>query len=139
MSHHAPSPKMRWMFLLSIFLMMVHKYESFKTAEWEFAPAYLAILNWNLEKGEMLFLTFITVLFVGLIWCFIIICWNPGQWIFLGFWGLTFLLEWHHIFRTISSGAYYSGLFSAMVYVIFGFFYWWVLGKNYITGYLKVK
>ncbi|MDP4265428.1 MAG: HXXEE domain-containing protein [Bacteroidota bacterium] len=125
------SGKMRWFFLLSIILMMAHKFECFQTAEWKFAPAYLYILDLGLDKGEMLFLTFVTMMFVGLLWCFIIIAWRYGQLLFLAFWGLTFILELHHLIRSLVSGSYYSGFYTAIVYVLFGFIYWRELSRHF--------
>lgn len=125
------SQKMRWFFLVSIILMLAHKFECYKTNEWEVAPAYLYILDLGLDKGRMLFLTFITMVFVGLFWCFIIIAWRYGQLAFLTFWGLTFALELHHLIRALISGHYYSGLYTGIVYVLFGFMYWRELIRNY--------
>jgi hypothetical protein len=119
-----PSYAMKVVFLLSILLMGVHKIESFYTREWEFAPIYLYFLNQDYSRGEIIFLSFVVTLFVGLAWVWIIISFRAGKWIFLGFWGLTFFEEWHHLIRTYHSGQYYTGLFSAILYGLFGIVYW---------------
>lgn len=126
-----PSKKMRWFFLLSIILMLVHKIECFQTTEWKFAPIYLYILDLGLDQGKMLFLTFVTMLFVGLFCCFIIISWRHGQLFFLLFWGGTFILEFHHFIRFLISGSYYSGLYTGIVYMIFGVIYWGELIRHF--------
>lgn len=131
MLRKTPSAKMMWFFLISIFLMVIHKYESFKTAEWDFAPGYLFVLQMGLGDGKMLFLTFVTMVFVLLFWSFIIIFTQTGKWLFLAFWGLTFLLEYHHLARALLAGSYYSGLYSAILYVLFGFFYWGEYFRNF--------
>lgn len=122
---------MRLFFLFSITLMMAHKFECFVKAEWKVGPVYLYILDLGLDKGKMVFLTFVTMLFVGLLWCFVIMSWRYGQLSFLTFWGLTFILELHHIIRVLIAGSYYTGLFTAIVYVLFGFIYWRELIMNY--------
>jgi hypothetical protein len=111
--------------------MIMHKVECFKTTEWEVAPVYRYILDLGLDNGKLLFLTFVIMLFVGLFWCFIIISWHHGQLLFLAFWGLTFIVESHHMIRSLISESYYSGLYTGIVYVLFGFIYWRELIKNY--------
>lgn len=120
----AMSARMKLYFLLSILLMLLHKVESFQTLEWEFAPMYKYVLSLGYERGPLLFLTFICILFLGLFWCFLLLAWRWGQWVLLVVWGLTFLLEWHHLWRTLQSEAYYSGLITGVLYGCFGFIYW---------------
>lgn len=116
--------RMKWYFFLSILLMLLHKVESYRTHEWEFAPGYQYALSLGFEKGPLLFLTFVSILFLGLFWCFLIMAWRWGQWLLLTVWGLTFLLEWHHVWRTLQAGEYYSGLITALLYICFGLLYW---------------
>jgi hypothetical protein len=63
-----PSGQMKGVFLVSIWLMGVHKIESYQTREWDFAPSYRYFLNLDLSKGETLFLAFVVMLFIGLFW-----------------------------------------------------------------------
>lgn len=124
MSLSKPSPKMRLLFLLSILLMAGHKIESYQTHEWDYAPAYQYFLGLGFEKGEILFLTFVSMLFFGLLWSVCIIFWRNGQWLLLTIWGLTFVLELHHILRSLLANAYYSGVYTAILYALFGVLYW---------------
>lgn len=113
--------------------MALHKAESYYTGEWNTAPVYQAILGMELEAGEMLFLSFVITLFAGLLCCLFILSFRSGTVFFLAFWGLTFLLEFHHLVRTLAGGHYYSGLFSALAYIVLGFFYWKDLLRHFHT------
>ncbi len=47
------------------------------------------------------------------------------------FLGLIFILEIHHVVKTISVMGYYPGIASALLIYILGFFYWKELIKNW--------
>jgi hypothetical protein len=74
--------------------------------------------------GEAMFLTFIFWLFCGLIMGWLIL--RGGAWptLALGVWGLTYILEWHHLVRTAVKGGYYSGLVTAVLYLSFGLLFY---------------
>jgi len=133
MSVPSLSARMKWYFFLSLLFMMLHKVESYRTHEWEFAPGYRYVLSLGFDHGPLLFLTFVSILFLGLFWCFLIMAWRWGQWLLLTVWGLTFLLEWHHVWRTLQAGEYYSGLITALLYISFGILYWMEYGKHFLT------
>lgn len=118
------SKKMKGYFFLSLLLMLLHKVESYQTNEWVYSPVYKFILSLGFDKGPLVFLTFVSILFLGLFWCFLVISWRWGQWCLLFFWGLTFILELHHFVRTLIAGEYYSGLITGLLYCCFGFLYW---------------
>jgi hypothetical protein len=126
-----PTQRLKMMFLTAVFLMGLHKVECWFTGEWLESPffqslihsAYWAGMDTEAVLGEAVFLTFIFWLFAGLGMGFVLL-WG-GRWtlIPLGIWGLTFILEWHHVVRTISRGGYYSGVFTSVVYLAFMAFY----------------
>jgi Protein of unknown function with HXXEE motif len=120
----APTRKMRWWFLISFLLMIAHKIESFMFDEWAYSPVYQYFLSFDMDPGRLLFLTFVTTVFAGLAWCFIIIFWRYGPALFLSFWGLTFFFELHHLIRAWRSESYYAGVYTSVIYSIFGWFYW---------------
>lgn len=120
-------------FAASVLFMGFHKIESYFTGEWNTAPVYQAILGMQLEAGEMLFLSFVITLLAGLLCCLLIISLRSGTVYFLAFWGLTFLLEFHHLVRTLAGGHYYSGSLTAMAYIILGVFYWKELIRHFRT------
>ncbi len=127
-----PSGRMKGVFLFSILLMGFHKIESFKTHEWEFSPLYKYFLHLDLTRSEVLFLAFVVTLFAGLFWLWVVVSLTNGKWIFLGFWGLTFLLEWHHLIRSLNAGQYYPGTITATFYVLFGIIYWHVFISHFV-------
>lgn len=126
------SATMKRLFQASIALMAAHKVECWLTDEWTDSPFF----TWLVElpaagapippeaAGELVFLTFVTWLFIGLTMAALVLRGGAGPAIALGLWGLTFLLEWHHVVRTITSGAYYSGVITAVLYLSLGLFYW---------------
>lgn len=132
MSSQAISRSMKGYLLVSFLLMLLHKVESYRTSEWKTSPVYRYILGLGFEDGKLVFLTFVVTLFVGLVLCFLIISWRSGKWLFLVAWGLSFVLELHHLVKAVwIYKSYYSGLYTSILYVAFGFFYWKELFNNY--------
>lgn len=132
MNFQPPTPRMKVLFGLSIALMFLHKVECWFTEEWMDSPFFQAILHsayWagldaEAMQGELMFLVFCVWLFIGLVMGWLVLWGGPGPAIALGIWGFTFVLEWHHVFRTIGRGGYYPGIATAAVYLPFGFVYW---------------
>ncbi len=138
MTFDALSLRMKSYFLISIFLMLLHKIECYYTEEWLESPFFLAIItssHWagmdtTQMMGEVMFLVFCIWLFIGLFMGWLVL--RGGNWgpIALAVWGLTYVLEWHHVIRTLARGEYYSGVYSSIVYLAFGFFYWRELSSH---------
>lgn len=116
--------RMKWTYLGSILLMLLHKMESYLSQEWEYAPTFQFILSLGLDPGPLVFLTFVCLMFTGLFLSFLLVAFRWGQWFLITAWGLTFILELLHLIRTIHSGSYYSGSLTASLYIAFGVFYW---------------
>lgn len=115
---------MRVLFLLAVLLMGLHKLECWWTAEWLESPYFNHLVSENLPMGEVIFRTFVFWLFVGLVAFAVALQGSGWPTLVLGVWGLTFVLEYHHLIRTLLKGGYYPGLYTALVYLPFGFVYW---------------
>jgi hypothetical protein len=126
------SPRMVALFALSAFVMVVHKAECWVTVEWLVSPFY----GWLVDLyrsysddpfnnvGQAAFTTFVTCLTVSVVAVTMLLSGRRGTWAFLALWGGMFFVEWHHIFRSVVAGEYYSGLYTAMVFVAIGPVYW---------------
>lgn len=132
------SRRMSWVFLISVILMFAHKVECWLLHEWLDSPFFQwlyqsgGIIAENPEDafGEMVFFAFISWLFAGLFMGFLIMRGGWGPHIALGIWGLTGILEWHHLGKTFVRDEYYGGLGTAMPFLLFMFYYWWELAKQ---------
>jgi hypothetical protein len=117
--------RMSSLFLVSVVVMGVHKVECWWTEEWVESPFFqlLVSLGPELDRdpahafGEALFLVFVTWLFAGLLMGWLLMRGGAAAWAALAVWGLTFVLEWHHLARSAARGGYYPGLYSALVYL----------------------
>lgn len=128
----SPSDALKNRFIIAVFLMFLHKVECWWTDEWLESPFFQALIHsayWmGMEHdaivGEAMFLSFIFWLFCGLIMGWLIL--RGGIWptVALGVWGLTYVLEWHHLIRSVARGGYYSGLFTAIAYLSFGLLFY---------------
>jgi hypothetical protein len=126
------SSRMLAYFAGAVVIMLAHKIECWLTAEWLESPFFQAVTTSSLARGntvedsfgEAIFITFVVWLFAGLGMGLLLLRGGRGPLIALGIWGLTFILEWHHIARALVAGEYYTGLFTSMAYLPFGFLYW---------------
>ncbi len=118
--------------MLAIVVMAAHKVECWFAREWLHSPFFAWLISLATRLGESpddalgasIFLVFVIWLFVGLGMGLLMLRGGAGTLIALGLWGLTFLLEWHHVYRSIHVGGYYAGTISAVVYLALGPFYW---------------
>ena len=126
---------MSFVFLIAILLMAAHKLECWLTSEWLVSPffRFLIARATRHDEGEVVFLVFIAWLFGGLLMGWLVLLGGWGPIVALAVWGLTFVLEWHHIFRSIARRGYYSGLVTSIAYVSFGPIYWYSLW-HYAVG-----
>ncbi|MCO4746204.1 MAG: hypothetical protein KC912_15510 [Proteobacteria bacterium] len=135
MKPRAISLKMKGVFAGSALIMFAHKVECWWMHEWLDSPFFQwmydsgGILATTPEDafGETVFLAFISWLFAGLFMGYLVMRGGWGPIVALGVWGLTFILEWHHVIRTVVSGEYYVGAGTSVVYLAFMAYYWWVL------------
>ncbi|MCB9679498.1 MAG: hypothetical protein H6737_30615 [Alphaproteobacteria bacterium] len=125
----APSEALKTRFIVAVSLMFLHKIECWLTDEWIESPffqslvhsAYWAGMEPDAIVGEAIFLTFIFWLFCGLVMGWLVL--RGGMWptLALGIWGLTYILEFHHLGRTWRAGGYYPGIFTAIAYLGYGY------------------
>lgn len=120
------------LFLLSVLVMLAHKVECWVTEEWVESPFFqlLVSLGPDLDVnpahafGEALFLVFVFWLFAGLFMGWLLLRGGAAAWAALAVWGLTFVLEWHHVVRALARSGYYPGLYTAVVYLVVMAVYW---------------
>jgi hypothetical protein len=129
---------MRLLFGGSILLMAAHKVESWFANEWVESPLY----QWVIGRGSTLsgssedamgatvFLVFVVWLFIGLALMFMSMWGRRGQLLALSLWGLTFLLEWHHLVRSAMSGHYEPGVVTSVPYLLLMAYYWRELARQ---------
>lgn len=119
-------------FAVAVALMFLHKVECFLTAEWTVSPFFQWLISLGPRFGSTpeevlgaaIFLVFVTWLFLGLAMGLLVLRGGWGPHIALGIWGLTYILEWHHVARSLAAGGYYSGLITAVAYLAWGVVYW---------------
>jgi hypothetical protein len=100
----------KWRFLVTVFLMVVHKYESFIGKEWEFSPIL------QTRSPEDIFVTFCGCFFIGL-FCIGGVLYGQERRLFF-IWSMQLLAECHHFKKEVN----YPGRGSALVLVLFNLF-----------------
>lgn len=132
MHFNPPSPRLVGWFGIAIVVMAIHKVECWYAREWLVSPLFAWVTHVAEARGSSiddtvgaaLFVSFVTWLFVGLAMVWLTLRGGRGPLIALALWGMTFLLEWHHVLRAIAAWDYYPGLYTAVVYLAIGPFYW---------------
>lgn len=132
MRFEAPSPRMVGWFAVAVAAMAAHKVECWYEREWLVSPLFARLIGLAEAHGSStadaigaaLFASFVWWLFVGLAMVLATLWGGRGPIVVLGLWGLTFALEWHHLARAVTAWDYYPGLYTAVVYVAIGPFYW---------------
>lgn len=127
----APSPRMVGWFAVTGVAMAAHKVECWLAREWLESPLFAWAIDVAARRGDTpedalgaaIFLPFVLWLGVGLAMTWLVMRGGAGPLVVTGLWGLTFLLEWHHLGRALARGDYYPGLWTALVYVGIGPFY----------------
>ena len=127
-----PSARLRALFALAVAGMLLHKVECWFAREWHESPFFAWVSRVAVEQssspedavGVAMFVSFNVWLFVGLAMVLLVLRGGAGPMVALAGWGLTFLLEWHHLVRAVASWHYYPGLWSAVAYVAIGPVYW---------------
>jgi hypothetical protein len=128
----APSDRLRGLFALSVGAMLVHKAECWFAREWLESPFFAWLGEIATHRGGTpedvlggaMFAVFVFWLFVGLAMVLLVLRGGAGPLVALGLWGLTFLLELHHVVRALEARGYYPGIVTALPYIAIGPFYW---------------
>jgi len=132
MSFDAPSPRLVGWFAVAVVAMAAHKVECWYAREWLDSPLFARLIHAAQAQGTTpedaigaaFFASFVFWLFVGLTMVLLTLRGGRGPLVVLGLWGLTFVLEWHHVARSVAAWQYYPGLYTAVVYLAIGPFYW---------------
>jgi Protein of unknown function with HXXEE motif len=127
-----PSGSLKAWFVASVVVMAGHKWECWVTEEWLESPFFQRLIERGLGRdddpqnavGELVFLVFVFWLFSGLVMGAFVAWGGRAAQLAFAVWGLTFLLEFHHPFKAFDRGGYYPGLYTALVYLSLGPFYW---------------
>ena len=127
-----PSARLRALFALSVAMMFVHKAECWFAQEWLESPFFAMLIRVATERaaspedalGGAMFVVFVFWLYVGLAMVLFVLRGGSGPIVALAGWGLTFVLEWHHVVRSVAHGGYYPGVVTAVPYLAIGPFYW---------------
>ena len=106
-------------------LFIVHALEEYSTGLLGLDPLFNWVTAHNLPTVTLYWIEQI-VLVALLVWA---IYW-PKRWLVI-FIGLLFVFEITHIISALRQMSYYPGLYSGMLLVIVGFFYWKESLKNY--------
>ena len=136
------SPRMKQLFLVAVVLMFLHKVECGLAAEWRVSPFFQWLIGVFERSGDStadalgagMFLSFVTWLFLGLGMSLLVLRGGWGPHLALAIWGLSFVLEWHHVLRAVSGGGYYPGVLTAVPYLAFGLPYWRELGGHVVRA-----
>lgn len=120
------SPRLRWIFGLSIPLFILHGIEEYVTHFYDIDAhdqAIFGILS-GLSNHGATFVTFQVMLWLLLIISFLLLLGPKWQFNVLALAGLVYLYETHHIYKAIMAGGYYPGLYTAFPFLIVAFFFW---------------
>src|SRR3989344_4296074 len=120
------TPGFKNLFLLSTFLFVLHGIEEIFTGFYAIDSHVAFVFGW-LEPFLSLQSTFI--FFQLLLWVFLFSVYFfllDGKWgtavaVIIG---LVFIYELDHLYKAATVGGYYPGLWTALLFPVFGFFYW---------------
>lgn len=121
-----------WLYLfISVVIMFIHKVESFYTYEWILSPFYNKVVAIADSEGEAAFITLVILVFGIFVTALMLL--KGGNWplVWLSIYGFMFFIEIHHTIKAIIFENYYSGLYTAWIFSLFGIFYWKELIHNY--------
>jgi hypothetical protein len=132
MRESAVSRTMWTWFLVAVAVMLVHKVECYAGEEWKVSPFFQELIAngpWADASredalGEAIFLSFVCWLFIGLFMGATLMLGGGWSLVPLGIWGLTLLLETHHLWRSHRAGEAYVGVWTSILYLPVMVRYW---------------
>lgn len=114
-----PSPALLDAFGLTVVLMLVHKVESYLTAEFDHCPVYLtaARASWATDVRRVNFVVFVGTLLAMLMVLYLVML--GGRWplLLLTVWLAQGLHEWHHAAKSLAQRSYYPGTATGLCFV----------------------
>ena len=125
--------RFKWIFFLSVFLFIFHAIEEYITGFYAIDSHVAFVFGW-FEPFLSFQSTFI--FFQLLLWAFLFATYFfllDGKWgtavaVIIG---LVFIYELDHLYKAATVGGYYPGLWTALLFPVFGFFYWRELSRVY--------
>lgn len=116
--------RLKLILAITVLVMVAHTIEEYVTQLWNFDPFIIAFSQYFQLNPAIVYLV-IQVLALLLIFTVLMLAFRDVFNKFLGIvLGLVFLLELLHPYNSIIQGGYYPGLYSGMLLVIVGYFYW---------------
>jgi len=128
--------KLKCIFGLSIPLFILHGIEEFMTHLYDIDThdqAVFGLLS-SLSNHGATFVVFQIMFWLLLVVSFLFLCGEKWQFYVLGIVGVVYVYEFHHIYKAISIGAYYPGLYTALAFPVMAVLFWreWLRIKRQI-------
>ncbi len=112
------SPQLLNYFLVSIFVLIAHKVESYFWGEYDACPVYRTLGEGaKANPRQQTFLTAIPLMMIGLLLVAMVMRGSPWVLLFFLIWAGQGLHEWHHLAKTLAARRYYPGLFTGLAFV----------------------
>lgn len=120
------SKKIHNLFLIAVVLFIAHGLEEYFTGFYKVDSLFHFAFRFydNMKVSQATFLVFQIMLWVLLILSYLLI--YQRQWVLylLAIPGLVCVAEFHHLVKAAVRMAYYPGSITALILIIFGYFYW---------------
>jgi len=118
--------KLKIIFGLSIPLFILHGIEEFMTHFYDVDTHNGAIFGSlsGLSNHGATFVTFQVMFWLLLIISFLLILGEKWRLNVLAIAGLVYIYELHHLYKAVTVGGYYPGLYTALAFPIMAFFFW---------------
>jgi hypothetical protein len=113
------SPSLRFLFLMSALLMVVHKAESYIFGEYDQCPVYLTTGNSPSAKNvrQAIFLSFVPTFLGMLFMVYFALVGPPWHLMIIAIWLGQGLHEFHHLAKSLSRKKTYPGLYSSLLFI----------------------
>jgi hypothetical protein len=112
------TPELRWIFLASIVVMILHKVESYGAGEFDVCPTYLNTerkFGGNVRKA--MFLSFVPTFLGMLVVTYLAFVGPPWHLLLLTVWLAQGVHELHHSAKSAARGRLYPGVFTSVLFV----------------------
>ena len=118
------SDKLKHIFLLSLLLIYAHGVEEIITG-FQYSDSFI-VYGANLSNTTPEIFYWVSHLIWWLSLPILFLLFNKSRLglLLMTLYGLIFFIELHHPIKGILIGSYYPGMITAMLYPIFGIFYW---------------
>ena len=118
------SDKLKYIFLLSLLLIYGHGVEEIING-FQYSDSFMVYgANLFTTTPEIFYWASHLVWWISLPLLFLLFHKNRLGLLLMTLYGLVFFVELHHPIKGLLIGSYYPGMITAMLYPIFGIFYW---------------